>query len=319
MSKSWYRFLLFFLFMGPIILIGTCMQVRPKLDAEPPIIAKEITPLKNKIVESDSIFSIVKVEKDIKIKNYFSFIDSLVFHYDSLVSYELTEHLLVQANPWIIDSLVATDYYQRMEKNQFVFDQKELVILQTGDYLFVPGSRWAKQIQLRQNETKIDINIPEYTLRILEGKKERFRFIVRVGQDRERYLETAGRIENLRTRTGEGSIAKITRNPIYINPVDGHQYESTARDDDRRTMLPQIPFLHPEINGLRWGQLIHPTTNQATLGKPYSNGCIGTGEGAAWRIYYHAPIGTKVRIRYDLEVIQKNGDTLNFKDIYPSK
>ena len=80
--------------------------------------------------------------------------------------------------------------------------------------------------------------------------------------------------------------------------------------------LPQIPWLETEINGVRNGQLIHPTTNPNTLSKSYSNGCIGTGEGDAWIIYYYAPINTKVIIRYNLKRINKEGDTLTLKNIY---
>jgi len=82
------------------------------------------------------------------------------------------------------------------------------------------------------------------------------------------------------------------------------------------TKLPQIPFIETEINGLRYGQLIHPTTNQETLSKAYSNGCIGTKEADAWVIYYYTPINTKIEIRYNLNVKDKNGNRLLLKDIY---
>ncbi|MBK8878938.1 MAG: hypothetical protein IPN74_10420 [Haliscomenobacter sp.] len=42
--------------------------------------------------------------------------DSLVLAYDSLVPYPLSEHLIVRANSWIIDSLAETDYYLQKEK-----------------------------------------------------------------------------------------------------------------------------------------------------------------------------------------------------------
>jgi len=80
--------------------------------------------------------------------------------------------------------------------------------------------------------------------------------------------------------------------------------------------LPKIPFLHTIIDGHRWGQLIHPTTNQKTLGKAYSNGCIGTKEGDAWLIYYYAPVGTEINIRYDLVETNSEGDTSIYNDIY---
>jgi L,D-transpeptidase ErfK/SrfK len=93
----------------------------------------------------------------------------------------------------------------------------------------------------------------------------------------------------------------------------------TKRDDNRVTKLPQIPFIETEINGIRNGQLIHPTTNAATLGKVYSNGCIGTNEADAWVIYYYAPIETKIKIRYDLNVVDASGDSIVLKDIYNKK
>ena len=83
--------------------------------------------------------------------------------------------------------------------------------------------------------------------------------------------------------------------------------------------MPQIPFIETEINGIRNGQLIHPTTNPITLEKAYSNGCIGTKEADAWVIYYYAPIGTKIRIRYDINVKNSMGKKIVLKDIYNNK
>ena len=70
---------------------------------------------------------------------------------------------------------------------------------------------------------------------------------------------------------------------------------------------------------MRNGQLIHPTTNPITLGKAYSNGCIGTNEGDAWVIYYYAPIGTKIKIRYDLDLMDIDDKRQVLKDIYNLK
>jgi L,D-transpeptidase ErfK/SrfK len=80
-----------------------------------------------------------------------------------------------------------------------------------------------------------------------------------------------------------------------------------------------MPWLEPEINGESFGQLIHPTSNQSTLGKAYSNGCIGTGEASMWRIYYYAPVGTKVRISYNLNSKDSVGSAIKLKDIYGKK
>ena len=126
----------------------------------------------------------------------------------------------------------------------------------------------------------------------------------------------SGRVQDLKTKSGEGSIVKHVRNPRYVNPVNNHEYFVTRRDDEKVTKLPQIPFLETELNGLRYGQLIHPTTNPKTLGKAYSNGCIGTKEADAWVIYYYSPIGTKISIRYNLNVLYEDGEKIVLKDIY---
>ncbi|MBP9873779.1 MAG: L,D-transpeptidase, partial [Haliscomenobacter sp.] len=93
-------------------------------------------------------------------------------------------------------------------------------------------------------------------------------------------------------------------------------YEVTRRDDGLLTACPQIPWLEPEINGQRLGHLIHPTTNPRTLGRAYSNGCIGTREGDAWFVYYHAPLGTRVVFRYDLWTVGPEGDTVRLRNVY---
>jgi L,D-transpeptidase ErfK/SrfK len=129
----------------------------------------------------------------------------------------------------------------------------------------------------------------------------------------------SGRVQDLRTISGEGKIVNHIRNPWYINPVDNHRYKFTKRDDGKTTKLPQIPFIETEINGFRHGQLIHPTTNPNTLGKAHSNGCIGTNEADAWIIYYYAPISTRIHIRYDLHQENEKGDTIVLKDIYNLK
>jgi len=137
-----------------------------------------------------------------------------------------------------------------------------------------------------------------------------------VGQNKKKYLAQSGRETDLRTRTGRGKIIRHDRNPRFYNPVDGKRYYTTLRDDGNRTLMPQIPWIETEIDGRRNGQLIHPTTNPVTLEKAYSNGCIGTSEADAWILYYHAPLGTPVRIRYDLKVPATDGVLPYLKDIY---
>ncbi len=264
----------------------------------------------------DSFSFSIPIPRNIKIGEYFAFMDSLASHYDSLLPYPLTEHALVRANPWIIDSLEATDYYRLMEKGVFVFDQMQLIILKKGDSLRTPSPAYAAIMAEQFRSTRIDVNIPEYKLRIVEGADTLYTFPVRVGQNRKRYLKMAGRVVDLRTTPGTGSIVRINRYPVYMNPCDCHVYQVTHRDNGKVTVCPQIPWLEPELSGRRTGCMIHPTTNPVTLGKAYSNGCVGTREADAWRIYYHAPLGTKVVFRYDLKIPLPDGDTIRLKDVY---
>lgn len=261
-------------------------------------------------------FKAISVTQPVKISDYFHYIDSLVNHYDSLTPYTLTEHLLVRANPWIIDTLKNTDYYRMIARDSFVYNQKDLIVLREGNIITIPDSLQVNQLKNTFNKTRIDINIPEYKLRIYEDSVLLYEFPVRVGKNQSKYLKMSGRVQDLKTKTGEGQIVNHVRNPRYVNPVNNHQYFVTKRDDGKVTKLPQIPFVETEINGLRYGQLIHPTTNPITLGKAYSNGCIGTNEADAWVIYYYAPIATKIKIRYNLTVVNEEGETIVLKDIY---
>lgn len=257
--------------------------------------------------------------REVRVKDYFKFMDTLVQRLDTLVAYSLDETLLLRANPRLMDSLISTDYDLRKARGEFVYDQRQLVVLRPGDTLRVPGDSLAARLREKIRMTWIDINIPEFRLRIVEGTDTLFTLPVRVGQNRKRYLEAIGREENLRTKTGTGEIIRINRYPIWSNPVTGKSYKDTQRDDGLRTKLPQIPWLEPAINGIRYGQMIHPTTNPETLGKAYSNGCIGTSEADAWRLYFYAPLGTKVVIRYDRRQILPSGDTLWLRDVYDKR
>ncbi|MCL7762103.1 L,D-transpeptidase [Polaribacter sp. Z014] len=259
----------------------------------------------------------ITIKKNITVENYFQFIDSLVIKYDTLTTYKLTEHLLVRANPWIINTLKNTDYYLMKVKDSFVYNQKKMVVLKKGNQLIIPDSIKAKEIYNSFTNTRIDINIPEYKLRIFENDKELYSFPVRVGRNEKKYLKMAGRILDLRTKTGKGKIVGYERFPDFYNPANGHRYYVTNRDDKKVTKLPQIPFIETEINGLRYGQLIHTTTNPKTLGKAYSNGCIGAKEADVWVIYYYTPINTKITIRYNLNIKDSiSGKNIILKDIY---
>jgi L,D-transpeptidase ErfK/SrfK len=201
-------------------------------------------------------------------------------------------------------------------RDSFVYDQKKMIALPKGVSITIPDAAVANKILNAFQNTVLDINIPEFKLRIYENSKVLYEFSIRVGRNEKKYLEMSGRIQDLRTKTGEGFIVNHNRNPRYVNPVNNHEYFVTKRDDDKVTKLPQIPFIEAEINGKRYGQLIHPTTNPVTLGKAYSNGCIGTNEADAWVIYYYAPINTKITIRYHLNSIAENGGKVTLEDIY---
>jgi L,D-transpeptidase ErfK/SrfK len=254
--------------------------------------------------------------RNVMLKEYFIFMDSLIQELNDNSNYELDEHILVQHNNWIIDTLANTDYYVMKSRGIISTDPQSLVVLRKDQIIYIPDSSATAQLKEARKSIYIDVNVPEYRLRIMNNVQVLHSFPVRVGRPVKKYLAMAGREVNLYTRTGEGEIIRINRNPVFINPSDNRKYTSTKRDDGVVTKLPNIPWLEPVINGHRFGQLIHPTTNPVTLGKAYSNGCIGLKESDMWRVYYYAPIGTKVRIRYDLEVMNEWGDSIKLDNIY---
>ncbi len=256
------------------------------------------------------------IPETVRIRDYFDYVDSLAVAYDSVNAYPISEHILVRANPWIIDTLANTDYYRMIQRDSFVYDQKEMVVLKPADTLIIPDSLFAYRILGDMGKTWIDVNIPEFKLRIYQDSTLLFTFPIRVGQNRERYLAMSDRVTDLRTIKGNGQIIRHVKNPDFYNPVNCKQFYVTKRDDERTTLMPQIPWIETEINGIRNGQMIHPTTNPKTLGKAYSNGCIGVKEADAWVIYYYAPVGTRIQIRYDLRITNESGKELIMKDIY---
>ena len=76
------------------------------------------------------------VPRDIPVKSYFRFLKEIVAAYDTVVPYPLSEHLLVRANPWIIDTLENTDYYRRIQRNDTLLVQPDAIVLHGGDTLF---------------------------------------------------------------------------------------------------------------------------------------------------------------------------------------
>ena len=242
--------------------------------------------------------------------------DSLLAIYREQVPYPLTEHLIVHANPWILDSLVKTDYYRLMDKDSFVYNQRELIALPKGNQIILPDSAEGELLWRQLTALRLDVNLPEYRLRVFTDSTEIHSLPIRVGQNRKRYLAQSGRETDLRTQPGRGRVIRHERNPAFYNPVDGKRFNTTLRDDGRRTAMPLIPWIETEISGRRNGQMIHPTTNPASLAKAYSNGCIGTSEANACIVYYHAPLGAPIHIRYDLEIPDGHGGTRRLKDIY---
>jgi L,D-transpeptidase ErfK/SrfK len=255
------------------------------------------------------------LEKNLAVKGFFNYIDSVVCKFQQELNYPINEHILVRANPWIIDTLTSLDYYRAKANGKTIFRQDTIPVLRKGQKLLIPDSALAAAINDTLLNTVIDVNIPEFKLRIYEYHVLKHEFLVRVGKNEKKFLVMAGREVDLKTPVGVGEIVRLNRDPYYVNPTTGKRYFQTRRDDNVYTKMPIIPWIEPTINGIRHGSLIHPTTNENTLGKPYSSGCVGTKEADAWIIYYSAPIGTKVVFRYDLMSINTQGDTLVFKDI----
>ena len=305
------------LFIWILILgIGTFFPLTIKLD-------KAQTGIQRTYKEPyhDSIKKIVAarrilITRNINISQYFDYMDSLVNVYDSLVPYSLSEHLLAHANPWIIETLANTDYYRMMARDSFVYDQRKLLVLRLSDTIKIPDSLSAVTILDNFKETHLDINIPEFKLRIYQDTTLLFAFPVRVGKNTKKYLGIVDKAIDLRTKTGSGKIVRHEKDPDFYNPVNHQRFYTTKRDDNKTTLMPQIPWIETEINGVRNGQMIHPTTNPVTLGKPSSNGCIGTREADAWIIYYYAPLETAIRIRYHLEFTNDKGEKFKLNDIY---
>ncbi|MCF8247016.1 MAG: L,D-transpeptidase [Saprospiraceae bacterium] len=308
-----------FLTASLTIFVSTALFLSCKNKAEKPPqsnIEKVETIVPKDTIPTFPAFDTVVLSYDVTISCLFDFLDTLVAHYDTLAPYPVSEHLLVRANPWLIDSLENTDYYRLKERGIFNFDNRLLVVMHEGDTFFIPNETKARELLRKMENTVLDINIPEFKLRIIENGDTIHTFPVRVGQNRKRYLLATDRVTDLRTRTGTGTIDRISKDPFFRDPVDGRMFNITKRDDNKKTRMPLIPWIEPKLNGQRTGQMIHPTSNPKSVGKAYSNGCVGTKEADAWRIYYYAPLGTKVVFRYDLEVINEQGDTLRLKDIY---
>ena len=298
-----------------IILIGILyLSACTKRQVDPIPVSVEKPALEIDSSEQALLYEVIV--QPVILDQYFQYLDSLINKYDTLLKYKIDEHILIHTNDWVIDRLQNTDYYRSAAQGEFIYDNRQLTILHPGDTLFIPDSLMTREICHDRDQTVIDVNIPEFKLRIIEGGTVKHSMLVRVGRNERKYLALAGREVDLRTAVGEGYIYRIERDPIFINPSNGKRYYTTKRDDGQRTRMPQLPWIEPILDGIRYGHLIHPTSNPETLGKAYSNGCVGLGEADTWLLYYHAPVGTKVVFRYDLEVVDAQQDTIRLKNIY---
>jgi len=297
-----------------VILLYGCSHTPEK--QPPPIVSQgidSVADLPNKEKIQMPIYVIVK--DTIIMKDYFQFIDSLADANFKSTS-PFNEYVLVHANPWIIDTLKSLDYYRQKAQGVFIYDQSQQIIFHPGDSLLIPDSTTGAAISEKLKLTRIDVNLPEFMLRVIQEQDTVFTCKVRIGQNKNSYLEYYQREVDLRTPVGEGEILIVRQHPKYVDPQTGEEYVETNRDDGRRTKMPIIPSLTPTIRGKITGTLIHATTNPKSLGKAYSHGCIGTSEPDIWSIYYYSPPGTKVTFRYDLEVTDSQGSVKKLRDIY---
>lgn len=304
------------LLISSLMLVGCLNSKKVDINEETSneIVIAETDSLKQEITPS-SIELIVN--KDVPIRSYFKWMDSIVADHNQTHNYPIDEYIIVHRNIWIIDTLAHTDYYYLMDKGIFNEDSQSLIALQKDQVLIIPDSLEAQNLRTQLCNTYLELNIPEFRLRIFQDEKEIYKFPVRVGKTGKKYMAMAKGTVDMRTKPGIGEIIRVNKNPTFANPTTNLKYTKTNRDDGKRTALPAIPWLEPSINGRSVGQLIHPTTNLVTLEKASSNGCIGLRESDAWIVYYYAPLGTKVIIKYELQGKNDAGETVEFENIYP--
>ncbi len=296
-----------------LIGIGLCLCV--SCERQPDDHAVVATPIHDKI-KAHTRQQYFKFSRNVPMREYFSVVDSIVRGYPALVQSPLAEYCLIHHNTRIIDSLMSFDYYHQKKYGIFVYDLSAKIIFHRGDSLAIPDSVRCAELASTLRLYAIDINVPEFKLTVLKKGEPVFNCRVRVGKNAIEYIETAKAKLDLKTPVGKGTIVRVYRSPRFVDPHTGKLFETTVRDDGARTLMPAIPSIQPMINGVASGKLIHATTNHHTLSRAYSHGCVGLDESDMWKVYYYAPVGTPISLRYDLDVLNEAGDTIHLKDIY---
>ncbi|MGS0527290.1 hypothetical protein ACU8V7_21125 [Zobellia nedashkovskayae] len=91
--------LLYTVFIAMVFLgIGSCKDQAKLVSEKEPIQEEEAAPSP---IKKPKTYEDINVSRNVRIAEYFKYIDSLVVRYDSVVPYPLSEHLLVRNNPWI--------------------------------------------------------------------------------------------------------------------------------------------------------------------------------------------------------------------------
>ena len=258
----------------------------------------------------------VQLKGPVKFDQLHNLLDSLAAaHFpDDLLT--LAPALLAWENPWLLDSIRQYDYYRARLNGSFIENLNEEILFHSAFSLKIPDNTRATVLKQIIRENRIDVNIPAFRLVVINRSDTLCSCPVRVGRNETMFLEAVGHEVDLRTPIGIGTVFKVRRYPRSVNLHTGEPYVKTLRDDGRITQMPGIPSLEPKLDGKRWGKMIHATTNQATLGKAWSHGCVGLTEACMWTLYFLAPEGTALAFRYDLGARGSSPDATGLPDIY---
>lgn len=133
----------------------------------------------------------LRINEDVPINSYFKWMDSIVAVHNQTHNYDIDEYLIVHNNPWIIDTLAHTDYYYLMDRGIFNEDSQSLIALKKDQVLVIPDSLQTQELKAQLDATSLELNIPEFRLRIIQNENELYKFPVRVGKVGKKYLEMA--------------------------------------------------------------------------------------------------------------------------------